>query len=288
MIRSMTAFSRTQETGTWGSAVWELRSVNHRYLEINVRLPEPLKEIEQQIRETISQFLSRGKVDVSLKYVASAAMSGKINLNHSMLSQLRSAISDMESEIGKTLHCDATRLLSWPGVLEEQSQDMSPVHQAVLGLLKKALESMVEMRNREGKAIIEMISSRLVTIEDEIKKLRTILPEILKSQREQLLEKLNGLKVEYDQDRFEHELVYLAQKADVAEELDRIDTHVIEVKRSLTQKGSMGRRLDFLMQELNREANTLGSKAADSRVTMTAVELKVLIEQMREQVQNIE
>ncbi len=288
MISSMTAFSRAQDSSEWGSAVWELRSVNHRYLEISVRLSEPLKEIEPQIREMISQFLSRGKVDVSLKYAPSSAMSGKINLNKAMLSQLSSAMSEIESELGRTLHCDATRLLSWPGVLEEQSSDMAPVHQAVLTLLKKALESMVEMRNREGKAIVEMIYSRLLAVEEKVKALRNILPELLKSQREQLLEKLNELKVEYDQDRFEHELVYLAQKADVEEELDRLDAHVVEVKRSLTQKGSMGRRLDFLMQELNREANTLGSKASDTRVTMTAVELKVLIEQMREQVQNIE
>lgn len=288
MISSMTAFSRMQDSGHWGSAVWELRSVNHRYLEINVRLPDSLKELEQQVRETISKFLSRGKVDVTLKYVASAAMSGHVNLNKSMLSQLRTAMSELETEIGRAIHCDATRLLSWPGVLEEQSPDMSPVHQAVLALLKKALDSMVEMRIREGNATSEIISSRLSSVDEQVKSLRSILPELLKSQREQLLAKLSELKVEYDQDRFEHELVYLAQKADVEEELDRLETHVVEVKRSLTQNGSMGRRLDFLMQELNREANTLGSKASDTRVTMTAVELKVLIEQMREQVQNIE
>ncbi len=205
-----------------------------------------------------------------------------------MLLQLRTAMSGLESEIGRAIHCDATRLLSWPGVLEEQSPDMSPVHQAVLALLKRALDSMVEMRIREGNATSEIISSRLSAVAEQVKSLRSILPELLKTQREQLLAKLSDLKVEYDQDRFEHELVYLAQKADVEEELDRLETHVVEVRRSLTQKNSMGRRLDFLMQELNREANTLGSKASDTRVTMTAVELKVLIEQMREQVQNIE
>jgi uncharacterized protein (TIGR00255 family) len=288
MISSMTAFARAQDNGDWGSAVWELRSVNHRYLEINMRLPEQMRELEPQIRELINQSLSRGKVDVNLKYTASAAMVGQLNLNKSMLSQLSSAIGQLESELGRGMQVDATRLLSWPGVLEEKSPDMTPAHQAVLGLLKRAIQSMAEMRDREGKAIVEMISTRLVAVEERAQILRKILPELAKAQREQLLAKLSDLAVDYDKERFEHELVYLAQKADVEEELDRLEAHVVEVRRSMGKEGSMGRRLDFLMQELNREANTLGSKAADSRVTMTAVELKVLIEQMREQVQNIE
>lgn len=288
MISSMTAFARAQDNGDWGSAVWELRSVNHRYLEISLRLPEPMRELEPQIRELISQSLSRGKVDVNLKYTASAAMVGQLNLNKSMLSQLSSAIGQLESELGRGMQVEATRLLSWPGVLEEKSPDMTPAHQAVLELLKRAIQSMAEMRDREGKAIVEMISTRLVAVEERAQSLRKILPELAKAQREQLLAKLSDLAVDYDKERFEHELVYLAQKADVEEELDRLEAHVVEVRRSMGKEGSMGRRLDFLMQELNREANTLGSKAADSRVTMTAVELKVLIEQMREQVQNIE
>jgi uncharacterized protein (TIGR00255 family) len=288
MISSMTAFSRVQDNGDWGSAAWELRSVNSRYLEINVRLPEHLRELEPHIREQISQFLARGKVDVTLKYTASATMAGQLNLNKSMMAQLGQAISGLETELGRAVQLDAARLLSWPGVLEEQSPDMSPIHQAILALLKRALQSMVEMRNREGSAITEMISSRLLAVEERVQTLRVILPELTKMQRDQLLAKLSDLAVDYDKERFEHELVYLAQKADVAEELDRLEAHVLEVRRSLSKEGSMGRRLDFLMQELNREANTLGSKAADSRVTMTAVELKVLIEQMREQVQNIE
>lgn len=288
MISSMTAFSRVQDNGGWGSAAWELRSVNHRYLEISVRLPESLRELEPQIRELVSQFLTRGKVDVTLKYTASFAMTGQLKLNQSMMAQLSMAIGSMEAELGRPVQLEAARLLSWPGILEEQSPDMSPVHHAVLALLKRALQSMVEMRNREGQAIAEMISSRLLSVEEQVKALRLLLPELVTAQREQLLGKLNDLAVDYDQDRLEHELVYLAQKADVAEELDRLEAHVVEVRRSLSKDEAMGRRLDFLMQELNREANTLGSKAADARVTMTAVELKVLIEQMREQVQNIE
>lgn len=288
MITSMTAFARAQDSGDWGGAVWELRSVNHRYLEISLRLPEPLRELEPLVREQVSRFLTRGKVDVTLKYTASVAMAGKLNLNRQMLTQLRVAIGELESELGRNLDVEATRLLAWPGILEEQSPDMSPVHQAVLELLKKALQSMVAMRDREGKAITEMVSTRLQAVEETVKSLRLILPEVAQSQRAQLLAKLKELEADFDPDRLEHELVYLAQKADVDEELDRLEAHVVEVRQSLAKDGAMGRRLDFLMQELNREANTLGSKAADSRVTMAAVELKVLIEQMREQVQNIE
>jgi uncharacterized protein (TIGR00255 family) len=215
-------------------------------------------------------------------------MSGKINLNKQMLTQLGQVIGQLETELGRNIQLDATRLLSWPGILEEKSPDMSPVQQVVMSGLKKVLHSMVEMREREGKAITEMLLSRLVAIEEKVQSLKLILPELAKAQREQLLQKLADLAVDYDKDRLEHELVYLAQKADVEEELDRLEAHVLEVRRSLSKEGSNGRRLDFLMQELNREANTLGSKAADARVTMTAVELKVLIEQMREQVQNIE
>lgn len=287
MINSMTAFARSHDSADWGSAVWEIRSVNHRYLEISLRLPEPVRELEPQIREQIAQFLKRGKVDVYLKYIPGTAMAGQFILNQSMVTQLKTVIDQLKAEISP-LQVDATRLLSWPGILEEQTTDMAPVQQAMMASLKKVLKSMVEMREREGKAIIEMLSSRLVAIEEKVQNLKGILPELAKAQRDQLLEKLKDLAVDYDKDRLEHELVYLAQKADVAEELDRLEAHVLEVRRSLSQEGSMGRRLDFLMQELNREANTLGSKAADPRVTMTAVELKVLIEQMREQVQNIE
>lgn len=288
MITSMTAFARGQESGDWGSAVWEIRSVNHRYLEISLRLPEPLRELESQIREQIAQFLTRGKIDVYLKYTAGIAMSGQLNLNKPLLTQLGQVIGQLEAELGRNIQLDATRLLAWPGVLEEQSPDMSPAQQAVMGGLKRVLEAMVQMREREGKAITEMLLSRLVAIEEKVQALKRILPEIAKAQRDQLLQKLSDLAVDYDKDRLEHELVYLAQKADVEEELDRLEAHVREVRHSLSKEGSNGRRLDFLMQELNREANTLGSKAADARVTMTAVELKVLIEQMREQVQNIE
>ncbi len=287
MINSMTAFARGHDSGDWGSAVWEIRSVNHRYLEISLRLPEPVRELEPQIREQIAQFLKRGKVDVYLKFIPGVAMAGQLTLNQPMVTQLKKVIEQLKTEI-HPLEVDATRLLSWPGILEEQSTDMAPVQQAMLAGLKNVLKSMVEMREREGKAINEMLSSRLVAIEEKVKNLKAVLPELAKAQRDQLLEKLRDLALDYDKDRLEHELVYLAQKADVAEELDRLEAHVLEVRRSLSQEGSMGRRLDFLMQELNREANTLGSKAADPRVTMTAVELKVLIEQMREQVQNIE
>lgn len=287
MISSMTAFARGHDSGDWGSAVWEIRSVNHRYLEMSLRLPEPVRELEPQIREQIAQCLKRGKVDVYLKYIPGAAMAGQFTLNQPMVTQLKNVIEQLKSDISP-LQVDATRLLSWPGILEEQSTDMAPVQQAMMTSLKKVLKSMVDMREREGKAITEMLLSRLVAIEEKVENLKGILPELAKAQRDQLLEKLKDLAVDYDKDRLEHELVYLAQKADVAEELDRLEAHVLEVRRSLSQEGSMGRRLDFLMQELNREANTLGSKAADPRVTMTAVELKVLIEQMREQVQNIE
>jgi uncharacterized protein (TIGR00255 family) len=284
----MTAFARVQESGDWGAAVWEIRSVNHRYLEVGLRLPEQFRELESLIREQIAQVLARGKVDVFLKYTPAATMSGQIKLNKPLLDQFKQVIEQLKSEMKQEIQVEATRLLSWPGLLEEQTPDLAPVQKALLDSLKKVLKSMVEMREREGKAIAEMLLSRLVAIEEKVSALKLILPELIKSQRDQLLQKLSELTVDYDKDRLEQELVYLSQKSDVEEEIDRLETHVSEVRRSLTEKGTLGRRLDFLMQELNREANTLGSKAIDTRVTMTAVELKVLIEQMREQVQNIE
>jgi len=288
MISSMTAFGRSQANGDWGTVTWELRSVNHRYFEVSTRLPEPIRAFEALIREQLSKQLSRGKIEVNAKYTLGEATTGQLRINESLLSQLLQLTKKIDQELGRNSDCDAAKFLSWPGVLQEESPDTEMLQQHVLAALAEAVDSMVAMRRREGAAIRALLESRLEGIEQQVALVRQILPEIAQALRAQIVNRLQELGSTYDADRLEQELVYLAQKSDVSEELDRLDTHITEARRSLVKGEAVGRRLDFLMQEFNREANTLGSKSTDTRVTQAAVELKVLIEQMREQVQNVE
>lgn len=288
MISSMTAFGRSQANGDWGSVTWELRSVNHRYFEVSTRLPEALRAFEPLIREQLSKQLSRGKIEVNAKYTLGVAATGQLQINESLLSQLLQLTKKIDQELGRDSDCDAAKFLSWPGVLQEDAPNTEMLQEHVLAALAVAVESMAAMRLREGSAIRALLESRLDGIEQQVAFVRKILPDIGQALRTQIINRLQELGSTYDADRLEQELVYLAQKSDVSEELDRLDTHITEARRSLFKGEAVGRRLDFLMQEFNREANTLGSKSTDTRVTQAAVELKVLIEQMREQVQNVE
>jgi uncharacterized protein (TIGR00255 family) len=288
----MTAFARVQETCDAGTLTWEIRSVNHRYLEPGLKLPEDFKSLEPEIRKLLARYLKRGKIDIGLRYKMNDANQSEISLNEDIVHRLRQVEQDVLNIVHEGSKLSVADILGWPGVIASPESDMSPLISIAVESLEKALQQLVETRETEGGALAKMIDSRCTQVSDIVKQLRKHRPQMLASMREKwetsLNEKLKQWSEGADTGRLEQELVILAQKLDVDEELDRIDTHITEVKKVLKRKEAVGRRLDFLMQELNREANTLGSKSQDSQTTQWSVDLKVLIEQMREQVQNIE
>jgi uncharacterized protein (TIGR00255 family) len=289
MPRSMTGFARREAKLAWGTAIWEIRSVNHRYLEPSFRLPEDFREIEPHLRDAMRKALQRGKVEASLSVQWEQEGEAELGININRVSQLTKAAQQINQLLGAAAApINALDILKYPGVLQKQEIDREAMQATVLKLFDSALDGLIEHRTREGNELEQLILQRLDAVSAQVVTVRARLPEILAMQREKLQTKLAALQIDLDPERLEQEIVLLAQKADVDEELDRLDTHVIEIKRSLKQTDSLGRRLDFLMQELNREANTLSSKSIVSDTTQAAVELKVLIEQMREQVQNIE
>ncbi len=287
MPRSMTGFARSEQQYAWGSISWELRSVNHRYLEPNFRLPEAHRNLEPNLREQIRNKLSRGKLDINLNIQLGSRDNSQIGLNQDLVAQLINANKQLQ-DLGQFSTLDPLEFLKWPGVIIEDRVDAEQLKEDALSQFSTTIDQLIDSRNREGEELANMIEQRLQGISDQVTVVRDLMPQILQAQREKLIEKLADLKADLDTDRVEQEIVILAQKADVDEELDRLDTHVTEVRRTLKQKNAIGRRLDFLMQELNREANTLSSKSIVTDTTAAAVELKVLIEQMREQIQNIE
>ncbi len=287
MVHSMTAFARRESVGPYGTLSWELRSVNHRYLEPHVRLPEAFRDLEGSVREALRQALARGKVECTLRFAEESGQSS-LTVNHERAAQVVAAAEAVAALIRHPAPIDALGILAWPGVLASNAADPQQLNAAALALFNSALDELKTSRAREGDALAALLNERLDAIQGEVVTLRELVPQMLANQRQKILDRCAEWKVELDPQRLEQEMVLLAQKSDVAEELDRLTTHVQEVRRVLRAGGAAGRRLDFLMQELNREANTLGSKAFDPRSTQTAVTLKVLIEQMREQVQNIE
>lgn len=287
MVHSMTAFARVESAGPWGTLSWELRSVNHRYLEPHLRLPEAFRDLEGGVREALRQALARGKVECTLRLAEESA--GKsLQVDRERAAQLVAAAEAVAALIKQPAPLDPLEVLAWPGVLVADAADPQALNAAALVLFERALAELKNGRQREGAALAALLEERLTAILAEVDNLRGLIPQMLAAQRQKIESRCAELQVELDPQRLEQELVLLAQKSDVAEELDRLSTHVREVRRVLQAGGAAGRRLDFLMQELNREANTLGSKAFDPRSTQAAVNLKVLIEQMREQVQNIE
>lgn len=287
MVHSMTAFARVERAGTQGTLIWELRSVNHRYLEPHLRLPEAFRDLEGAVREALRQGISRGKVECTLRFTEENA-SKSLQVDQERARQLVEAAETVASLIKNPAPLNPLAVLSWPGVLVADAVDPQALNQEALGLFEDALAELKNGRSREGAELARLINERLDSMSQEVATLRTQVPQMLATQRQKILDRFTDMKAELDPQRLEQEMVLLAQKSDVAEELDRLSTHVTEVRRVLKSGGAAGRRLDFLMQELNREANTLGSKAFDPRSTQAAVNLKVLIEQMREQVQNIE
>ena len=287
MVHSMTAFARVERAGTQGTLSWELRSVNSRYLEPHLRLPEAFRDLEGAVREALRQGLSRGKVECTLRFIEETA--GKpLQVDRERAAQLVAAAEEVAGLIKQPAPLNPLEVLSWPGVLVADASDPQALNAEAVALFDDALAELKAGRLREGQELARLINERLDSMGAEVTTLRALVPQMLAAQRQKIIDRFGDLKAELDPQRLEQEMVLLAQKSDVAEELDRLSTHVNEVRRVLKSGGAAGRRLDFLMQELNREANTLGSKAFDPRSTQAAVNLKVLIEQMREQVQNIE
>lgn len=288
MTCSMTAFSRIRDKDENGELIWEIRSVNHRFLEVMVRLPEELRALDPIVRERVSKRLGRGKLDCTLRYNPAGEAAAAVRINDRLARQIISATQ----EIGQMLH-DSTALramdiLRWPGVLEQEERNLSPVQQRAGELLDKALDDLIDSRRREGERLAELIVQRCHSMRGEVEKVKQLMPRILQTIRDRLRARLAEVASELDEGRLEQEMALLAQRLDVDEEMDRLSTHLDEVERVLQRDEPVGRRLDFLMQELNREANTLSSKSNDVESTRVGVELKVLIEQIREQVQNIE
>jgi len=288
MARSMTAFARQELTKDWGTLTLELRSVNHRYLDLSIRLPDDFRSFETKIRENVALRINRGKVEVSLRFARTEAVSGVINIDKQLVKQLSDASREIDHILYNADAVSSLDILRWPGVVLSPQLDSTELSASFFELLDMTLSDMLEGRQREGDKLAELIKSRVQGMLLIIKKVKIRLPEIMKIWREKLINRMQEASVELDENRLEQELVILAQKTDVDEEMDRLATHLTEVERVLKDKNPIGRRLDFLMQELNREANTLGSKSIDTETTKASVDLKVLIEQMREQVQNIE
>jgi uncharacterized protein (TIGR00255 family) len=288
MIRSMTSFARCEALGDWGSLQLELRSVNHRFLELNLRLPEELRVLEPKIRERLNKLLGRGKVDCNVRYQAPANQAGELVINTELVKKLAHASREVDALLYNASPVSSLAVLQWPGVLQAPGLDEGRLRSETLLLLEQAIEELNKNRGREGEKLKGIILKRCEAAAEVVTTVRARLPEVLEGVRNRLRERLAELRQELDTQRLEQEMVIAAQKLDVDEEMDRLETHLAEVRHVFDSDQPVGRRLDFLMQELNREANTLGSKSADSETTRASVELKVLIEQMREQVQNIE
>ncbi|MCA6925906.1 YicC/YloC family endoribonuclease [Pectobacterium versatile] len=287
MIRSMTAYARREIKGNWGSAAWELRSVNQRYLETYIRLPEQFRSLEPVARERIRARLTRGKIECNLRFELDPSAQSALILNEKLAKQLVNAANwvKMQSDEGEINPVD---ILRWPGVMSAEEQDLDAISAELLVALEGALDDFIAARESEGDALKGMIEQRLAGVSAEVVKVRAQMPNILLWQRERLQSKLEDAQVQLENNRLEQELVLMAQRVDVSEELDRLDAHVKETYKILKKEEAVGRRLDFMMQEFNRESNTLASKSINADVTASAIELKVLIEQMREQIQNIE
>lgn len=288
MTRSMTAFARHEEQTELGTLNWEIRSVNHRYLEAAFRLEESFRPMEMAMRKLITDTLSRGKVEVSLRYKAPEQQQDKLEINEALAQTVIDQYQQLAERADNAAALDLMKVLQWQGVIQAQSLDQDALNAVLMQSLQKALNDLLATREREGASLQKMIEQRCAQINDIAEQVRLRMPEILQTHRQKLQDRIAELQVNLETERLEQEMVLLAQKSDVAEELDRLQSHVKEVSLVLQRDEPIGRRLDFLMQELNREANTLGSKSIDTDTTRYSVDLKVLIEQMREQIQNIE
>ena len=287
MIYSMTAFARLEIKKDWGDAVWEMRSVNQRYLENYFRLPEQFRGLENTLREKLRQNLTRGKIECALRIESKKSANAVLNLNKELADQVIQSLRWLKAQAGEG-EINLTEVLRYPGVVEAQEEDLDVISQDLLLAFDELLRDFIAMRGRDGEKLQGIIQQRLDAISIEADKVRAQMPAVLQWQRERLLQRFEEAQINLDPQRVEQEMILLAQRVDVAEELDRLQMHVKETANILKKGGAVGRKLDFMMQELNRESNTLASKSINADITASAVELKVLIEQMREQIQNLE
>ena len=288
MLNSMTGFARQAAEGPLGTLTWELRTVNHRYLDVQFRLPEELRPNETDLRQQVTACLKRGKIECSLHFRRAISDSAELKINQELVQQLKKKLDELSDILHESRAVDPVDVLRWPGVVSETEIDTEPLYEEASRLLGETLAALGKMRASEGERIAEMLESRCADIMTISKSVRARMPDVLAAVRVRQQERIDKLDIEADPARLETELALIAQRLDVDEELDRLDSHISEIGKVMANDEPIGRRLDFLMQELNREANTLGSKSADTETTKAAVELKVLIEQMREQIQNVE
>lgn len=287
MIHGMTAFARFSDQGDWGMATWEIRVVNHRYFDCAVKMPEAFRQIESAIRLQLQQKLHRGRVDCGLRF-SRKSDGGQDNLvlNTEVVKKIGAAVDEIKNFL-PVAPFDPMKVLSWPDVLQAAEDDLAVAQTFIMQLFEKTLVEVVVVRAREGETLAQAIKDKLHEILVIVDRIKAKAPQVLVFQRQKILKRLEEVMASFEQSRLEQEMVYFAQKVDIMEEIERLEMHVKEVVRVLNEDNNVGKRLDFLMQELNREANTLASKSIDVEITQAAVELKVLIEQMREQVQNI-
>jgi uncharacterized protein (TIGR00255 family) len=288
MLHSMTGFARQSAESALGTLTWELRAVNHRYLDVQFKLPDDLRPKEQAFRQQVGDRLKRGKVECAFHFRRAFDESREMQLNDDLIKLVSARLKTIAAELPDADEINPIDILRWPGVIQPSEIEVEPLLAAASALLEEALDAMSSMRRREGGRIAAMLESRCADIDALAKLVRARMPEVLDASRQKQRERIERLGFDADPERLEVELALIAQKLDVDEELDRLNSHITEIRETLAKDEPVGRRLDFLMQELNREANTLGSKSADTETTKAAVELKVLIEQMREQVQNVE
>ncbi|MFU8878612.1 MAG: YicC/YloC family endoribonuclease, partial [Wenzhouxiangellaceae bacterium] len=289
MLNSMTAYASLSEPGPAGTLSWELKSVNHRYLDVSLRLPEEFRMLEPDLREAFKHRLVRGKLDATLRFQPDpAAAAQSLELNRPLAEALVRRTVELQQLAGSGTDPDVVHLLQWPGLVREQGADFAAERERALALLNRTLDALVAARAREGEAIAGMLESRLEAILEQIARVREHLPAVREALQTRFRQRIEGLGMELETGRMEQEVALQLTRLDVDEELDRLTAHVAEIRRVIALTEPVGRRLDFLMQELNREANTLGSKSVAVETTGVSVELKVLIEQMREQIQNVE
>ena len=288
MLHSMTGFARESAETDIGTLTWELRAVNHRYLDVQFKLPEDLRPKEQAFRQQASASLGRGKIECALYFRRAFDEDNELRIDMQLVELIGHRISDITSKLPNVAAVNPIEMLRWPGVVQQTELDVEPLFAEATALFDTALTAIGKMRSSEGQRIADMLESRCEDIEAIAKRVRARMPEVLAATRAKQQERIDNLDVEADPARLEVELALIATKIDVDEELDRLESHLVEIRETINADKPVGRRLDFLMQELNREANTLGSKSADTETTRAAVDLKVLIEQMREQIQNVE
>ena len=284
----MTAYGRVENSEGQNSISCEIRSVNHRYSEISIRMPEELRPLEQKIRDHISGKIKRGKIECNIRIEKHNAYNEALSINQDLLKNIIEAAKRINSDLSTSAPLDSLDLLRWPGVLEKSTLDVKEIDKLLFPLVNEAIDIVIDTRQREGEKIKKMLTDRCTKIKEIINNVKKQIPDILKNYRKKLTQRVQEISVEIDNDRLEQELLFLSQKADIEEEIDRLGAHVDEVVRVIDRKEPVGRRLDFLMQEMNRESNTLGSKSNHIYTSNASVELKVVIEQMREQIQNIE